>query len=498
MYRPVGTIKSVLDSMERNEFVLPAIQREFVWRPEQIAKLFDSVMQGYSFGEFLLWNIKPENSSRYRYYDFVRHYHERNAPNCPELDSFENQQVVAVLDGQQRLTAFNIGLRGSMAAKIPGRRWSDTNAFPRRVLALDLLGTPDLGEEGKRYTFEFIDEDRIGRTGDSLWFRVSDILNLEPGPDTNEWLLDYGIQGELNRTAHRMLARLHTAIHAEQTVFCYEEENQDIEHVLNMFVRRNSGGTQLSYSDLLLSIAVSQWTELDARKEISELVYELNRIGSGFTFSKDFVMKAGFMLADIPSVSFGAANVTSSNMSKIQESWSKIREALIATVELVSSFGFDSRNIGADSALLPIAYFLYREGAPAGFTTRARYKDSRNAIRGWLIRSILKATGVWGGGGGDSMLVAIRQSIRDNGTGQFPVAEIQQVMLARNRGLDFTQDEIEDLSEARLTQHQRIFPLLSLLFPFVNTATIGFTSTMCFRKAASPPPGFVRRVSVSN
>ena len=31
----------------------PAIQREFVWKPEQIAKLFDSLMQGYPFGTFL-------------------------------------------------------------------------------------------------------------------------------------------------------------------------------------------------------------------------------------------------------------------------------------------------------------------------------------------------------------------------------------------------------------------------------------------------------------
>ena len=48
-----------------------------------------------------------------------------------------------------------------------------------------------------------------------------------------------------------------------------------------IFIRRNSGGTTLSYSDLLLSIATSQWRTLDARKEVHRLVDDLNQIGPG-------------------------------------------------------------------------------------------------------------------------------------------------------------------------------------------------------------------------
>jgi hypothetical protein len=36
-----------------------------------------------------------------------------------------------------------------------------------------------------------------------------------------------------------------------------------------------------SYSDLLLSIAVAQWKQVDARAEIHRLVDELNRMGTG-------------------------------------------------------------------------------------------------------------------------------------------------------------------------------------------------------------------------
>jgi len=44
MYKPGGTIREALKRIERNDYVLPAIQREFVWHPEQISKLFDSLM----------------------------------------------------------------------------------------------------------------------------------------------------------------------------------------------------------------------------------------------------------------------------------------------------------------------------------------------------------------------------------------------------------------------------------------------------------------------
>ena len=60
MYHPGGTIRQALRSIERNEYVLPAIQREFVWSPDQICALFDSLMQGYPFGEFLFWQIDAD------------------------------------------------------------------------------------------------------------------------------------------------------------------------------------------------------------------------------------------------------------------------------------------------------------------------------------------------------------------------------------------------------------------------------------------------------
>ena len=66
MHQHGGTIGEALESIASRGYVLPAIQREFVWRPEQVCNLFDSVMQGYPFGEFMFWRVEAQNADQYR------------------------------------------------------------------------------------------------------------------------------------------------------------------------------------------------------------------------------------------------------------------------------------------------------------------------------------------------------------------------------------------------------------------------------------------------
>jgi hypothetical protein len=62
-------------------------------------------MQGYPFGTFLFWKVEAASSNKFKFYDFVLNYHQRDAAHCPELGALFQQSVTAVLDGQQRLTA---------------------------------------------------------------------------------------------------------------------------------------------------------------------------------------------------------------------------------------------------------------------------------------------------------------------------------------------------------------------------------------------------------
>ena len=467
MHQQGGTIEAALKGIASYQFVLPAIQREFVWQPEQVCDLFDSLMQGFPFGEFMYWKVEAQNSSQYRWYDFVRKYHEKTSPHCPELGVIHNEALTAVLDGQQRLTAFNIGLRGSMAKKLPYLWWSNPAAFPERVLALDLLSPTEPDEDGRRYRFEFVDEDRIGLNDDRLWFRVSKVLDLEGGPDMHDWLINQGLQMDQLSRAYRTLDRLHRAIRIDQVVAWYEETTQDIERVLQIFIRCNRGGTPLSYSNLLLSIAVSQWEELDARAEVHGLVDELNNIRDGLRFDADFVLKAGLMLVDIASVGFRVENFTHQNMAILEDNWPRIKAALLTTAQLMDSFGFDSRTIRAMNALLPIAFYLYRQQAPESFVTGDRFLEDRRKIKNWLTRSILKQSGIWGSGL-DTLLTALREVIRNLGEAGFPAHELGRVMTQRGKGLEFQDEEIEDLADMRISD-SRMFPLLTMLFPYIGS-----------------------------
>lgn len=466
MYQQGGTIKDAVERIARNEWVLPAIQREFVWRPQQICALFDSVMQGYPFGELLIWRVQPEHSNRYRYYGFVRDYHERDNPHCPDLGILSNQQLAAVLDGQQRLTAFNIGLRGSMETKLPRLWWNNPDAFPRRVLALNLLAEGEQDEHGNRYVFQFIKDDTIGSDGNALWFPVSRVLQFTTGPDMSDWLHEQDLEAAEHKTAYRTLDRLHRAVTVDPSIFYYEETGQDLDRVLHIFIRRNSGGTVLSYSDLLLSIATAQWKDHDARQAVHGLVDELNQIGSGFDLSKDFVLKAGLMLTDIASVGFQVKNFTHDNMSVLEDKWSDIRRSLIAAVTLAASFGYGRENIRAESALLPIAYYIYCRKLPAEFAVLGQHRDDREAIAGWLARSFLKASGIWGSGL-DTLLTALRETIRNEGGERFPVAAIEHVMARRGKSLRFESEELDEIVDLQYGD-RRTFALLALLFPFVD------------------------------
>ncbi len=461
MYKPGGTIFALLKGVEEHQYILPAIQREFVWGADQICQLFDSLLQGYPFGTFLFWKIEPEQQSQYQFYDFVQNYHQRDSYHCELIEELPNKALTAVLDGQQRMTALNIGLRGSYAWRISGKWWTNDSAFPERHLYLNLLGEPDL-ETGSQYQFEFLTQEQVAKASEQSWFRVSRVMNEDPS-DLYEYLDDLIDDKEIRKKARKTLMHLRDVIHGKDVISYYEETNQDLERVLNIFIRMNSGGTALSYSDLLLSIAVAQWKKLDARQEIHSIVDEMNAEGDGFAFSKDLVLKAGLMLADIGSVGFKVENFNKANMAKLEAQWQSIRNALMLTVRLLASFGFNGQNLRADSAILPIAYYLYARSLDDGYLSRSEFAADREAVRKWFVRSLLKASGIWGSGL-DTLLTDLREVLKDKAANGFPVAKLEAAMIRRGKTLVFSDEEVDELCELPYGG-KTTFALLSVLFP---------------------------------
>jgi uncharacterized protein with ParB-like and HNH nuclease domain len=76
------TIGHALRKIQSREFVLPAIQREFVWNTEQIARLFNSILRGYPIGSFLSWTVDGTHSSDFKFFGFIKDYHQHDGNHC--------------------------------------------------------------------------------------------------------------------------------------------------------------------------------------------------------------------------------------------------------------------------------------------------------------------------------------------------------------------------------------------------------------------------------
>ena len=86
-----ATISDVICEMVNRDTFLPAIQREYVWTPYQIEKLFDSLMCGYPISTFLFWMIREENKKNWTSYEFLRDFDQEHPHNkYANLDGVNN------------------------------------------------------------------------------------------------------------------------------------------------------------------------------------------------------------------------------------------------------------------------------------------------------------------------------------------------------------------------------------------------------------------------
>lgn len=120
------TIKEAIDKIVAREYLIPAIQRKFVWSSYQIEVLFDSIMRGYPINSFMFWEINTDDlKNTFKFYQFLTEYRQFFKEDNIDIDTKGNKDFYAIIDGQQRLTSLYIGLKGSYAYKMPRKWWKD-------------------------------------------------------------------------------------------------------------------------------------------------------------------------------------------------------------------------------------------------------------------------------------------------------------------------------------------------------------------------------------
>lgn len=443
------TIKESVENIKAGKYLLPSIQRELVWDTFQIERLFDSLMRDYPISSFLFWRVDRKKVKEFTFYEFIKKFHIRDSHNI-KADVAENEDITAILDGQQRLTSLYIGLYGSYAYKDKAKRWNNDSAFPQRFLYLNLLKKyKDEEDLELEYHFVFLTESearekQAENPQDYFWFRVSDILKFREKFEISDYLIENDLMQlpkEKSQFANRTLFKLFSVIHEEKIINYFLEKHEELDKVLNIFVRINSGGTPLSYSDLLLSIASASWQNREAREEITSFVDELNENGDGFNFNKDFVLKTSLVLCDFPNIAFKVDNFNKTNMQTIEQKWGEVTESLRLTVNLIESFGYSRDTLASNNALIPIAYYLLKKENPSNFIQSRHFQEDRERIQKWLTSSLLKRAF---SGQPDNVISPIRQIISKNFEA-FPLSQIVESFRGKSKSIIFNEDDIDSL-----------------------------------------------------
>ncbi len=458
------TIKDAVEHIHRKEYLLPAIQREFVWSSEQIEKLFDSLMRGYPISSFLFWKVEKGNQKNYQFYEFIRDYHERDNKNNPKASVSGEDAITAILDGQQRLTSLYIGLKGSYAYNLSKKRWDNPSAFPKRKLCLNLLASST--DSDLEFDFQFKTDEEINvKDENKLWFVVGDIMNFKSLEDAMNYLMENVVgkyPADTMKFANSTLCKLYQVVHQSQSINFFLEEGESLDKVLDIFVRINSGGTQLSYSDLLLSIASAEWQDRDAREEITSFVKELNAIGGGFNLNKDFVLKNCLVLTD-KEIAFKVENFNETTLRDIEVAWLDITKAIKAAVVLVASLGYQRDTLTSSNAIVPIAYYLKKIGSPENFHIARAFEEDRKKISKWLRMALLKRTF---SGQPDNVLRPMRDVIRDSDN-NFPIESLFERFKGTSKALSFDDDELVNLTSYEYGEAYT-YSALAFLYPSLD------------------------------
>lgn len=443
------SIYDALENIKQNKYLLPSIQRKYVWKSEQIEALFDSIMNDYPINTFMFWKITDGKiKNDYKFYDFLRNYREHfKEQNEHVHTAAKDDDFFAVIDGQQRLTSLYIALKGTYAYKMPRVWWIDCEEnIPTRKLYLDLIGEYQNEDDERqlKYHFKFLTENEYAKsleTDEHEWFSLHELYRFS---DENEFL-DYVYSKDWKNKpfVKKTLPVLYRKIFIEELITFYKVEKQEIDTVLDIFIRTNGGGVPLSYSNLLMSFVTSNWQK-DTRSEFQSLCDQVFKIGNpGFMINSDFILKTCLVLF-CKDIKFRLKNFKKDVVSEIEDNWERISKCIRVAFKLIESWGFNYSNMKAMNAVIPIIYFIYQHNLEGTINSPIQYREQKEIMRKWFCISILRRVF---SGQTDWVLTAIRRVLDEHrGETDFPFDAIKDTFRGnQSKSLSFDDEVIDGL-----------------------------------------------------
>lgn len=209
------TISSILGMIDAEDFVIPEIQRPFVWKRSQVRDLIDSLYQGYPTGYIITWKN----------------------PDVKTKDGGRANGKKVLIDGQQRITALMVAISGEEVLD------EDFNK-DRIKIAFNPLAT----DENKRFAVQ-----DASHLKDKRWIPDISVL-FKPDFKQRAFENEYAQNNpdidldELSETLTRLKGIANRQIGVIELA-----HTLDIDEVTEIFIRINSKGTALSQSDFVMS-----------------------------------------------------------------------------------------------------------------------------------------------------------------------------------------------------------------------------------------------------
>jgi hypothetical protein len=243
-------IATIISQIDLGSIALPQFQRGYVWNRNQVRSLMFSLYRKYPVGSLLVWVTKAENA-------YVRGDSEV-APGTIKL----------LLDGQQRMTTLYGIVKGKPPRFFEGNRQSFTDLYF------------NLDDE----TFEFYLKQKMETKPE--WISVTELMQKGAGQAIAELIGKQTVSDKLKLYANRINSIdqiKELDLHIEEV----SGEDKNIDAVVDIFNRVNTGGTKLSSGDLALAKVCAIWPE--ARSNMRTLLDKWRK--ACFNFQLEWLLR---------------------------------------------------------------------------------------------------------------------------------------------------------------------------------------------------------------
>ncbi len=368
------TISELFAAVERGGFVIPTFQRDVLWRHERIANLWDSMYRGFPIGSLLYW----ETAERL---DLIREV--GGFPLSAERPEEREREYRYILDGQQRLTAIYVAMKGG------GDRIEGDTAFDY-TLYFDPTASLAGAENGDDDDADTVDEqDDVPDTSRFFLFAKAanrrraqltrsglpaELIVRVADPDATSFdrILKLASLPAVPREALDNLNQLHRLLHA-YNIPMERVRGVDLAEVCDIFVRMNKSARTLDPVDIIAAQMFRAGESgfnlrslfADIRNELASRQPAWRQVKSLALMQMIGVCMRERSLRERPgeAASFGISSKQMFNLtaSVIKPHWDEIRQTIIQTLTFLISEGiYQPSAVPSTYLLLPLCAYFFR------------------------------------------------------------------------------------------------------------------------------------------